>query len=132
MSCGDRLTPLILTIVLMSSCVFTNKNFKKREALEPLCHDWRIDSLGCEGNRSLSIFEEICDSTYLSSDNSYVKLLADLGKPNKQTNQDSLNILKYYLNAFCDDGEVVDSMDICYLEIHFNKNSYFRHFVVCY
>lgn len=116
---------IILLSSAINSCTIDNGHLmrEKEQCIRPdNIHDWRIDSCGCLGLRSLELAGSLIEENDLLN-KSAEEFESVFGMPNKRKTQNNVIYLVYYLNSVCDDNnQPRKNADRCWVEFVFQDN----------
>lgn len=93
-------------------------------------NDWKEDSVGSLKKRSRELSEQLIKEYQLEKSN-----LKDFqivfGKPNKKEINDSIVMLSYYFDSFCEEGSLNTDMDYCIAEYYFKYDTLYNTSYIC-
>lgn len=103
-------------------CTYQLKNDKSNNVIEDIGEDWRIDSCGCMGLRSIAMAKSMIEESDLVN-HSIEEFEKVFGKPNERRTDVDQVVLIYYFNSICDnDNRPRKGADKCWLEFVFKNN----------
>lgn len=103
-------------------CTCQIKNDKSNNVIEDIGEDWKTDSCGCMGVRSIALAKSMIEEADLVN-HSIVEFEKVFGKPNEMRTDIDQIVLIYYFNSICDnDNRPRKGSDKCWLEFVFKNN----------
>lgn len=117
-------------LIIMLSCAINSCNIEnghlmreKEQCIKPdNIHNWRIDSCGCLGLRSLELAGSLIEENDLLN-KSAEEFESVFGRPNKKKTLNDMVYLVYYLNSVCDENNRPrKGADRCWVEFVFQNN----------
>ena len=116
---------LLMLYPFFNSCSVNTCQMKKDRLYnitEDNKEDWRIDSCGCLGLRSIALAKSLIEDYGLEG-NSREEFEKVFGKPNVWRTEQTQIVLVYYFNSICDDdNRPRKGADKCWMEFVFENN----------
>lgn len=126
-------------LLIMLLCVFCGCNGQTSSS-EPQApaiqeqdvsiNDWQKDKNGCLKIRTKELAETLIEK-YNLKNKTQSEFLNVFGIPNKKEERNNQQVLIYYFDCVCDNGELVEGGDKCYAEFYFENDSLKNEIFLC-